>query len=266
MKLVAFDLETTGVDAEKDRIVEFCFIELDEALEEKGRWGKLVHPGIPIPAETVAIHGITDEMVADKPPFAHHAARIQKLVEGAVLIGHSVRFDVGFLHNELIRAGQPGLAVNHATIDTVQIERNVNSHRLAACYERYTGKPLDDAHRSEADIAATVEVLRHQRQVHADKLPGDLEGLIGPRLHQHFHPEETPRVWLDHGRKFYEDGGEVFFAFGKHRDQKVDGNDPDHTSYLSWMKDRDFPEDTKAVVDKLLGVALDGKQQRLGGS
>lgn len=252
MKLVAFDLETTGVDADKDRIVEFCFIELDEDLVEQGRWSKLVNPGIKIPQETIDIHGITDDMVAAEAGFEKHASRIQRLVEGATLIGHSVRFDVGFLHNELVRAGQAGLAVNHATIDTVQIERLVNSHRLSACYERYTGKPLDDAHRSEADIAATVEVLRLQRTTHADKLPESIDGLIGPRLNQHFNPEQTGREWLDHGHKFYRQGDATFFGFGKFRGQVVDGNDGDHTSYLSWMKDRDFPEDTKKVVEGLL--------------
>ena len=75
MKLVAFDLETTGVDADKDRIVEFCFIELNEALEEQGRWSRLVNPGIKIPQETIDIHGITDDMVAEEPGFAHHASR-----------------------------------------------------------------------------------------------------------------------------------------------------------------------------------------------
>lgn len=252
MKLVAFDLETTGVDAERDRIVEFCFIELDEDLKEMGRWTRLVHPGIPIPKETVDIHGITDEMVANEAPFEKHAGRIQRLIQDATLIGHSVRFDVGFIHNELVRAGQPGLAVNHPTIDTVQIERHVNSHRLAACYERYTGQPLDDAHRSEADIAATVEVLRQQRSAHADRLPESMDGLIGPRLNQHFNPDQVRREWLDHGRKFYRQGDATCFGFGKFRDQVIDGTNPDHTSYLSWMKDRDFPADTKQVVTGLL--------------
>ncbi len=256
MKLVAFDLETTGVDPENDRIVEFCFIELDEDLSEQGRWSRLVNPQIPIPQETVDIHGITDEMVADEPPFATHAARIQRLIQDATLIGHSVRFDVSFIHNELVRAGQPGLDANHPTIDTLQIERNVNSHRLAACFERYTGETLDDAHRSEADIAATVDVLRGQRAQHADKLPTDLTSLVGPQLSRHFDPEGDPRRWLDHGRKFYEQGGRTYFAFGKFRGQVIDSTNPDHTSYLAWMKDRDFPADTKKVAAQLHGDAV----------
>lgn len=256
MKLVAFDLETTGTEPATDKIVEFAFIDLADDLSEKARWSRLVNPGRPMPQEVVEIHGITDEMVADARPFSAYAARIQGLVEGATLIGHSVAFDVSFLHNELVAAGQPGLAPNHPTIDTLQIERNVNSHRLAACYERYTGQPLDDAHRSEADIAATVEVLRRQRQQHRERLPGDLAGLIGPRLHQHFNPDQVARTWLDHGHKFYRQGEAVFFGFGKFRGQAIDKENADHTSYLSWMRDRDFADDTKAVVESLLGPGM----------
>lgn len=263
MKLVAFDLETTGTDAERDRIVEFCFIELDGDLNEQGRWTRLVNPGMSIPQETIDIHGITDDMVADEPGFEHHAARIQKLVADTILIGHNVRFDTSFLHQELVRAGQPGLDANHPTIDTVHIERNVNSHRLGACFERYTGQTLDDAHRSEADTAATVDVLRHQRTAHADKLPADVEGLIGNRLQRHFNPDQEVRKWLDHGRKFFELDGKTHFAFGKYRGAAIDAGNPDHTSYLAWMKDKDFGPDTKAVVLKLLDAAGAGPQKTL---
>lgn len=253
MKYVAFDLETTGTDADRDRIVEFCFIELDPELNEKGRWSALVNPGGPIPKEVVDVHGITDEMVADKPGFEAHAPRIQHLVSDATLIAHNHRFDISFLHNELKRAGQPGLAVEHPSIDTLQIERQVNSHRLEPMYMRYTGQTMGDAHRSEADTAATVEVLRRQRAAHADKLPTTLEGLQVKALIKHFDPDARMKSWLDHGHKFYEVEGKPFFGFGKYRDAAIDIGNPDHKSYLLWMRDRDFPADAKAVVNRLLG-------------
>lgn len=253
MKYVAFDLETTGTDAEHDRIVEFCFIELDAGLDEKGRWSTLVNPGIPMPKEVVEVHGITDEMVADKPPFSTHAPRIQRLVSDATLIAHNHRFDIGFLHNELRRAGQPGLAVEHPAIDTLHIERQVNSHRLEPMFERYTGQKMEGVHRSEADTLATVEVLRRQRVVHADRLPADLDGLKVKALIRHFDPSAQMRTWLDHGHKFYEVDGRPHFGFGKYRDAAIDTVNPDHKSYLLWMRDRDFPADAKAVVDRLLG-------------
>ncbi len=253
MKYVAFDLETTGTDAETDRIVEFCFIELDADLNELGRWSSLVNPEMAMSKEVVEIHGITDEMVADKATFATHAGRIQRLTSDAVLIAHNHRFDVSFLHNELVRAGQPGLAVEHPCIDTLQIERQVNSHRLGHMYERYTGESLEGLHRSEADTAATVEVLRRQRTTHADKLPPTLDEMKVKQLVRHFDPEAQIRTWLDHGHKFYEADGKPCFGFGKFRDAVIDIQNPEHKSYLLWMRDRDFPADSKAVVAKLLG-------------
>lgn len=259
MKIVAFDLETTGLDPEKDRILEFCFMELDQELNEKGRWTRLVNPGIPIPQETIDIHGITDDMVEGEPPFSTHAARIEKLIEGATLLGHNVRFDIGFLHAELVRAGRQGLDVNHPHMDTAQVERMVNSHRLGACYKRYTGQDLDDAHRSEADTAATVDVLRGQLRDHGDVLPSQISDLTSRALHRHFNPDAVSRQYLDHGRKFYELDGKPHFAFGKFRDQAIDSNNGDHTSYLAWMKDRDFAPDTKQVAARLHAEAVGGQ-------
>lgn len=262
MKLVAFDLETTGTDPQRDRILEFCFIELDAQFNELGRWGRLVNPGMKIPEESIAIHGITDDMVADKAPFSSHAKRIHELVKDAVLIAHNHRFDVQFLHNELVASGQPGLAADHPCIDTLQIERNVNSHRLMACYERYMGRPFDGAHRSEADTVAMVEVLRKQVEVHKDVLPEGVQGLTTDALHQHFNPEADTRSWLDHGHRFYKDGdGVVRFGFGKHRDAPAS----DHTDYLLWMRDRDFPEDAKKVVNDVLGPQYRPAQRTLDG-
>jgi DNA polymerase III subunit epsilon len=249
VKLVAFDLETTGREPERDRVLEFCFIELDDQLNELGRWGRLVDPGVPIPKEIQDLTGITPEMVQGQPPFSAHAARIQGLVKDAVLLAHSHQFDVAFLNRELRLAGQPGLSPDHPCIDTLAIERHVNSHRLGETYKRYTGQTFDGAHRSEADVAATVEVLRRQRAAHAAVLPPTLEDLKVADLERHFGGEEKVRSWLDHAHRFYRDAsGTIRFGFGKYRDEPALA----HEDYLLWMKGRDFPEETKATIDMIL--------------
>ncbi len=261
MRLFAFDLETTGLDQQADRIMEFCFIELTPELEPVGEpWSALVNPERSIPAKVQEITSITPEMVADKKPFAHHAARIQKLVEGATLIAHNHRFDVPFLHNELVRAGQPGLPVDQPCIDTATIERVVNSHRLEATYERYTGKKMDGAHRSQADTEATVEVLRHQISNHKDVLGENPLELTQSKLAKIRDPEAQERTWLDHGHKFYRDAdGVARFAFGKHRDEPV----KDYEGFLNWMTSRDFPADTLACVQEFLKDIRGPSQERL---
>lgn len=261
MKLVAFDLETTGLEVERDRVLEFCFIELDEQLQEKGRWSRLVDPGMPVSAEIEALTGISTAMVQGQPPFSAHAARIQGIVKGATLIAHNSSFDVPFLSMELQRAGQPGLAPDHPCIDTLVIERHVNSHRLAEVYKRYVGKPFDGGHRSEADVEATVEVLRRQRATHAAVLPGpDLADLVVANVDRHFGGDQRVRHWLDHGRRFYRDvSGTIHFGFGPYRGCPAiqvhtckAGNNGHHEEFLRWMLRRDFPSETKATVDMIL--------------
>ncbi|MEK6985328.1 MAG: 3'-5' exonuclease [Candidatus Thermoplasmatota archaeon] len=257
MQLFAFDLETTGLDGNTARIVEFCFIELDAAdpgLRELSRWSELVDPQMAIPPETTRVHGITDEMVRGKPAFAALAPRIQAIVQEAVLVAHNHKYDLEILSRELVRAGQPGLRPNHPCIDTQRVESTVNSHGLAATYERYHGKPFDGAHRSQADTEACVAVLRAQRATHAAKLPADLEELIVANLERRRNPERADRTWLDHGRKFYADAaGTIFYNFGKFRGQAIFAS-KETKDYLSWMRDKaDFPDDIRALLVSWIG-------------
>jgi DNA polymerase-3 subunit epsilon len=256
VKLVAFDLETTGLDGATARILEFCFLELDEQLRELSRWTELVHPQMPIPAETVKVHGITDDMVSNAPPFAEFAARVQALVQDAVLVAHNHKFDLEILSRELVRGGQPGLKPNHPCIDTQRIESFVNSHSLGDTYRRYTEKGLEGAHRSTADTEACVEVLRRQRANHASRLPAELEGLLVASLERTRRPDGQERNWLDHGRKFYADaGGTIFYNFGKFRGRPV-FETKESRDYLAWMRDKaDFPDDVKALVVSWIGTS-----------
>jgi DNA polymerase-3 subunit epsilon len=261
VKLVAFDLETTGLDRHRDRIIEFSFVELDPDLNERGRWSRLVDPGIPIPAEIEALTGIRNDMVRGLPPFVAHAPRIQSLVKDAVLVAHNYAFDLPFLHEALRAAGQPGLRADHPCIDTLVIERYVNSNRLADTYKRYTGQAPDAGHRSEADVLATVEVLRRQRERHKDVLPGGgLDDLLYTRIDGHFGGDKRVRHWLDHDHKFYRDAeGTIRFGFGQHRGCPAVQVHPcsmggvgHHQEFLRWMLRRDFPPETKATVEMIL--------------
>jgi DNA polymerase III epsilon subunit-like protein len=276
--VVAFDLETTGLDGERARIIEFCFIELDESLNELARWTELVDPGIPIPADSVKVHGITDAEVKGRPPFSHFAARVQALVQDAVLVAHNHKFDLEILSRELVRAGQPGLKPNHPCIDTQRIEAFVNSHSLGETFKRYTGQAFEGAHRSAADTAACVEVLRRQRAAHAARLPGDLEGLLVANLERRARPDREERNWLDHGRRFYADGkGMIRFGFGKYRDcpamqvhrceRDATPREMSHTDYLAWMRDKtDFPADVKTLVVSWIGPATRPAAPRAAGA
>lgn len=250
MRFLAFDLETTGLDQEKDRILEFCFIEVDASLQRLGEpFSALVDPGVPIPAKVQEITGISPALIAGRPPFSHYAPRVQRIVQDAVLIAHNHRFDVPFLHAELRRAGQPGLPVDQPCVDTATIERVVNSHALEATFRRYTGRDLEGAHRSQTDTEGTLEVLRHQIAMHASLIGNDLARLTQTHLRRLRDPDSEEREWLDHAHRFYRDAsGTVRFGFGKHRDEPVH----QHEGFLNWMTTRDFPEETLALVQGFL--------------
>ncbi len=237
MEYVALDLETTGLDAERDRIIEFCLVRMDGDLRELERWTEMVNPGRTIPEEVIAIHGITDAEVADKPPFSDFAARVQEWVGERVLVAYNHPFDRDVLHYELQRAGQAGITMDHPFIDPFQIYRRNHPHTLEGAYRHYVGRPMPNAHRAEADTDAMIDVLRAQREAHA--LPADLREAV----------EVPERQWLDRARRIYRDDcGAVRFGFGKYRDSRLE----EHEDYARWMLSADFPMDTKRAIGALL--------------
>ena len=245
--LVAFDLETTGLDPSNDRIIDFCFLTLNGELEETERFESLLNPGIPIPAETTEIHGITDQDVQKSPRFSEFADRIQQLVDHSVLIAHNSRFDIAVLHHELVRAGKPGLRATHPSIDTLEIERLVNSNTLSAAYKRYYGEPFEGAHRAAGDALATIAVLKAQMKTHKTELPESMSLLKTPELHRWAGKEHKES--LDHERRFYRDSeGVIRFAFGQHRGAKA----VSQPNVLKWMLRAQFPKDTKQVAQEIL--------------
>ncbi len=238
-RVVAFDLETTGLTPETDRIVEFCFITLDDDLQELERWTERVHPGVPIPPETTEVHHITDEDVADCPPFSEFAPRIQEMVADATLMAYNHGFDMNVLHYELVRHGQRGLDMDHPVIDPLVIFRQHHPHSLAGAVRNYLGRELteEEAHSAEGDTNAMVDVFRAQIQAHT--LPATGSANVVRR----------DRVFLDRAKRFYEDeDGVARFGFGKHRNEPV----ANHIDYVQWMLARDFAEDTKNVAAKLV--------------
>lgn len=161
---LAVDLESTGFNPVLDRIVEFCFIQLDAGLRELGRWTARVNPGVPIPEPMVQVHGIRNEDVADLPPFASWARRIQRLLRDATLLAYNAPFDRQLLDHELRRAGEKGLRPDHPTIDPLRIYRTQvpDQYRLSGAVRHYLRRRHERWHSAEADAEAAVDVYRAQ--------------------------------------------------------------------------------------------------------
>lgn len=234
--LVYYDLETTDNDPATARIVQAAFVAEDGSV----LFESLVHPGGPIPPESIRIHGITDERVADAPSFDEIAERVQRVVEGVVLVGYnSKRFDAPVLDAELRRAGQPGLDLADVEeIDVFRVWQAAEPRTLSGAVRHFLDQDHGAAHDAAADALATRAVLEVLARKHG-LAREDLLALTRPSWE------------VDRAGKFRRDEqtGEVRFAFGKLSGEPAAA----HPDYLRWMLRQDFPGGTKAVVERLLG-------------
>lgn len=238
-----FDLETTGVQVAKDRIVELAVLKVNpNGSEEMKRW--LVNPEMPIPPETTAIHGISDEMVANAPTFKEIAKEVHQLLKGCDLGGYNlIRFDVPLLAEEFLRAEVDIDFSKHQIVDVQNIFHKKEQRTLSAAYRFYCDKDLTDAHSADADTRATYEVLLGQLDRY-DDLPSDIDALAK-------FSEGRNRFADLAGFLHYDERNEVVFGFGKFKGQSVTAVLQREPGYLGWLLDADFPLYTKKIITQI---------------
>lgn len=240
--IIFFDLETTGVDPSKDRIVEISMVKIMPDGEEITKTRKL-NPGMPIPPESTAIHGITDEDVKDCPTFPQVARSLEQFTQGCDFGGfNSNRFDLPVLVEEFMRAGVDVDFKRRKFIDVQNIFHKKEQRTLVAAYKFYCDRDLTDAHSAEADTLATYEVLKAQLERY-DDLVNDVDALA---------EFSTRGDVADYaGRILYNEKKEEVFGFGKHRGRRVAEVFAAEPSYYAWMMNGDFPLYTKKVITEI---------------
>ena len=240
--LCIFDLETTGINISKDKIIEICILKVfPDASRESKTW--YVNPEMPIPAESTAVHGITDEDVKDSPTFKELAPKIIDMIKDSDLGGfNSNRFDIPLLAEELLRAGYDFDLSKHKPVDAQTIFHKMEPRNLAAAFKFYCEKELVNAHTAEADVTATYEILESQLTRYTDIKP-DINSL-------HEFCNTTKNVDLA-GRIVYDDKKREVFNFGKYKGRLVTDVFKTDPSYYDWMLKGDFSRDTKQVVTAL---------------
>ena len=237
--IVFFDLETTGVNIAKDRIVEISILKIyPNGNKESKTW--LVNPEIEIPKEVTAIHGITNEQVVTEPTFKELAKEVNHMIEGCDLAGfNSSRFDIPLLAEELLRAGIDFDMKNRVAVDVQVIYHKKEQRTLSAAYKYYCGKSLENAHSAEADTNATYEILEAQLKMY-DDLENDMKFL-------HEYSSHKKRADFA-GFLMYDNDGDEVFTFGKYKNQKVIDILEKDKGYYSWIQNADFPLYTKKVL------------------
>ncbi len=241
-----FDLETTGVDAAKDRIVEIAVVKL---LPDGGRmsWVKRLNPEMPIPAESSAIHGIYDEDIKDAPTFREVAHELKQFLLNCDLGGYnSNKFDIPALAEEFLRVGIPVDFKSRKLVDVQQIFFKKEARTLSAAYAFYCNKELENAHSAEADVDATIDVLEAQLDKYSD-LANDVT-----QLHNFTGGDD----FVDYARRMVMKNGVPVFNFGKHKGVPVEDVFRKEPQYYDWMMQADFALHTKQMISEILNNML----------
>ena len=253
--LVLFDLETTGLNIGKDKIVEICLLKVfpDGTQEEKTM---RLNPECHIPEEVSKVHGIYDKDVKDKPIFREVADEINDFMADCDIAGfNSNHFDIPLLVEEFLRCGKMFDLRNRKLIDVQQVFHKMEPRNLIAAYKFYCGKDLNDAHSADADTKATFEVLdaqiaRYANTKYVDK-NGNVTCPVTPYVKDLSNFTVNSRNVDFAAHIVLNDKDEAVFNFGKHKNSRVKEVFTKEPAYYSWMMNADFPLYTKQVITQI---------------
>jgi len=242
--LVFFDIESTGTNPYRDRIVELAVIKLmpDGSREEAVR---RINPCMPIPAGASAVHGIYDDDVKDCPTFDVIAHNLYNYLEGCDLAGYNiVKFDVPMLQEEFKRCNLELSLKERKLIDVFNIFCRLYPRNLSAAYKFFCGGDLEDAHSALADTDATAAVLMGQLAKHPE-LPRETAGLA------EFSAARDADFVDSEGRLKFS-GDEVVINFGKNSGRRLRDLASEDPGFLRWMLRSDFSDEVKTIIKNAL--------------
>ncbi len=255
--IIFFDIESTGLNVLKDRILQIALIKYTKDQIEPQELFMLINPGVPISDEAYAVHGISNEMVRNKPTFVQVGNEIYDFIGNADIAGYnSDRFDVPMLMEEFHRLGLEFDISKRKLLDIQKIFYKMEPRTLKAAYKLYCGGDLSDAHDALADARATVEVFKGQIRryenvdyvdgdgfIHAAPIKNDIQAIVN------FISDDS---MLDVTQRLkYNTKGEVIFNFGKYAGQVVAQVFKMEPNYFHWIMEKDFSAQVKQIVKKI---------------
>ncbi len=256
--LVFFDIEATGLNVIRDRIIQIALIKNHKDGSPPTELELLVNPAMPISEEAYKVHGISAEMVSNKPTFPQVADQINQFIGKADLSGYNlIRFDIPMLMEEFHRAGIEFSMVNRKVVDVQHIFYKMQPRTLRAAYKYYCQKEIENAHDAMADAKATAEVLEGQLQMYegVDWIDGDGFTHKSPitndisSLAEFLH---DPRMVDVTQRLKYNSEGEIIFNFGKYNGEKVLDVILRDKQYYKWIQEKDFSVQVKQTLKQIL--------------
>ncbi len=268
--LVIFDLETTGLDLVKDRVIQISYIKVfPDGKEERGN--HLINPEKPIPEVVEELTGIKNEDVKDKPTFKQMAQQLNQVFSGSDIAGYnSNHFDVPLLAEEFLRAGIDFDFSRCRLIDAQTIYHKMERRNLAAAYKFYCGRKMEEdftAHRADEDTEATYRVLQGELDMYTAEKQEDPERVLqndmqfladfsksndnvdfAGRIVWGEMKDRTGKTVLD------KEGKPIItevFNFGKYKGQPVSQVLRYDPGYYSWILAGDFTYNTKQVLTRI---------------
>lgn len=234
--LVALDVETTGLRSEHDKVVQIGIVIVEPGGNTK-EWSTLVNPNMPIPADITDIHGITDEMVANEPPFRVIAPGLKKILQNSDICGYNVDFDLKFLTAEFQRIQET--LIPGKVIDSYKIFKLKEPRKLTNAVKFFLNETLPDAHQALADAWASLRVLEAQLERYSDL----------PRTVEELSKVTNKRYNSEYNSKFVWRGDKYVVNFGKHKDKPIQDVPQD---YFDWMLSGGFSKEVKQIVSDAL--------------
>lgn len=245
--LAVFDIESTGLNKKIDRIIDLAVVLLQPDGSRITRIWR-VNPGQPIPPGATTVHGITDDDVRDAPPFAEVAKEVAELLTDHDLGGFNILYyDIPLLQEEFQRVGMTFSIEGRRIVDMQRIFHIKEPRTLSAALKFYCDTEHTDAHSALSDVEASIQVLNGQLERYPD-LPATMDG-----LDQLCNPKDPD--WADVEGKLKWSGKELIINFGQKQGMRLHDLVKSEPSYLRWILDKDFHEDTKRIVRD----ALDGR-------
>ncbi len=240
--LAFIDVQSTGLDPRTARIVRISVLKCAPDGDRHTRTA-LVNPGVPIPPGATAVHGLTDDDVADAPSFAAYARALAEHLDDCDIAGFGVeRFGAPLLEAEFRRAGVEFSRSDRAVIDTMRIFHLKEPRDLRAAHRKFTGGELPEGASAEEVLDAAVAILDGELETY-DDLPRDVPG-----LNAYLNP--VPQNALDpEGRFVWSDDGEAMFNFGRHRGRSLGVVAEETPDYLEWVAGRpDFSGEVRRIA------------------
>lgn len=242
--IVIFDIESTGIDTNTDRIVELAMMKCTHDFVRKtDTFTQRFNPEMPISKGASDVHGITNEMVKDAPLLKDKAAQIVKFIGNCDLgTFNGNKFDIPMFMSEMARCGVSFSVEGRRLLDFYKVFAEKEKRDLTAALKFYCNKEMEDAHAAHADVDATFEIARGQIEMYDDvNSADDINILSGSESR------------VDIAGFMERIDGQVVFAVGKHKGTPVQQAHSVDPGYFNWLN-KNSPQDTRNIVAMILNT------------